>query len=245
MLIDMAEEEGTVETAEATMLDKVFHFGDLQIQDVMTPRPEIVWVEKGVSLHEFFGVYGLESHTRFPVFEEEKENIIGVLSVKDILLTMAKGPDQPLTSATDVLRPAKFAPETKLVGELFLELRESGQQMAIVVDQFGGVAGLVTLKRLMEVVVGPVGEEGEPAQEEFSLVGENVYKVDAAISIQEANDNLQLGLPEGNYQTLAGFVLDRLKNIPNVGESLYYKDLCFEVAEMQGVKIEQIWIRRV
>ena len=115
--------------------------------------------------------------------------------------------------------------------------------MAIVIDQFGGVAGLVTLKRLLEVIVGPVGEEGEPAQEEFATVGENIYDVDAGMAIQEANDEMGLGLPEGNYQTLAGFILDRLGHIPEEGEHLYYKDLSVEVTEMGRLKIERVQIR--
>ena len=108
--------------------------------------------------------------------------------------------------------------------------------MAMVIDQYGGVAGLVTLKRLLEVIVGPVGEEGEPAKEEFEAIGENVYDVDAGMAIQEANDELGLELPEGNYQTLAGFVLERLGRIPEEGESLYYKGLRFEVTEMKRGK---------
>ena len=242
-LIGIAETEGAVDKLEAEMLEKVFHFGDRQVQEIMTPRMEIVWVQQGMTLEEFLRIYAQETHTRFPVFQGDMENVVGVLSVKDLLQTMAQDGLQPESSVTDVLRPAYLVPETKLIGQLFSELREAGQQMAVVVNEYSGVAGLVTLKRLLEVIVGPVGEEGEPAEEEFATIGENTYDVDAGMGIQEANDELKLDLPEGNYQTLAGFILERLGHIPQEGEQLYYKDLCLEVTEMKQVKIERVLIR--
>jgi len=190
------------------------------------------------------------THTRFPVYQENMENVVGILSVKDILQTMAVGELTPEASATGVLRPAFFIPETKLIGELFSELRDEGHQMAIVVDQFGGVAGLVTLKRLVEIIVGPVGEEGEPAREEFAATGEGGYEVDGGIGIQEANDEMGLDLPEGNYQTLAGFILEKLGHFPQEGEELYYRDLCIEITEMKRlkdlpIKIERVQVQRI
>ena len=243
-MISVGAQAGAVEASEAELLEKVFHFGDRQVQEFMTPRTEIVWVERDTTLHEFLRVYNQETHTRFPVYQEDMENIVGILSVKDLLQTMAQkglGEDESVGS---VLRPAYFVPETKLVAELFSEMRQAGQQMSIVIDQYGGVAGLVTLKRLLEVIVGPVGEEGEPAKEEFAAIGENVYEVDAGMAIQEANDEMGLALPEGNYQTLAGFILERLGHIPNEGEYLYYKDLALEVTEMKRLKIERVQVRR-
>ena len=244
-MISVGALAGVVEPSEAEMLEKVFHFGDRQVQEIMTPRTEIVWVEENTTFEEFLRTYNQETYTRFPVFQGDTENIIGVLSVKDMMQSMARKELEPSTSVTEVIRPAYFVPETKMVGTLFSELRREGQQMAIAVDQFGGVAGLVTLKSLMEVVVGAVGEEGEPAQEEFSVVGENTYEVDAGMAIQEANDELGLSLPLGNYETLAGFVLERLGHIPSEGEFLHYGDLRLEVLEMRRLKIERVRIQRV
>ncbi len=244
-MISMGASAGAVEASEAEMLEKVFHFGDRQVQEIMTPRTEIVWVEEDTILEQFLETYNQESHTRFPVFQGNIENIVGVLSVKDLVQSMARKEVQPGTSVTTVVRPAYFVPETKLVGALFSELTQQGQQMAIVIDQFGGVSGLVTLKRLMEVVVGPVGEEGEPAQGEIEVVGENIFEVGAGIGIQEANDELGLNLPEGNYQTLAGFILSRLGHIPEERECLHYRDLRMEVLEMRRLKIERVQIHRL
>ena len=244
-MISVGAQAGAVEATEAEMLEKVFHFGDRQVQEIMTPRMEIIWVEKDTILEEALRIYSQETHTHFPVYQGDMENVVGILSVKDLLQRMVQRELQPDSSATDVVRPAHFVPETKLVGQLFSELRQTGQRMAIVIDQHGGVAGLVTLKRLMEVIVGPVGEEGEPVQEEFAAIGEDIFEVDAGIGIQEANDELRLNLPEGNYQTLAGFILERLGHIPEEREHLYYKDLGLEVTEMKRVKIERVRIWRV
>ena len=242
-LISVGAQAGAVETTEAEMLEKVFHFGDRQVQEIMTPRTEIAWVEQGTAIEDFLDIYKRETHTRFPVYEDDMENIVGILSVKDLLHRMAESSVQSDDNATSEVRPAFFVPETKLVGELFSEMRQAGQQMAVVIDQFGGVAGLVTMKSLMEVIVGPVGEEGEPAREEFEAVGENIYEVDAGMAIQEVNDELELDLPEGSYQTVAGFILERLGHIPNEGERLYYKGLGIEIKEMRRYKIErvQVW----
>ena len=244
-MISVGSEAGTVEPVEAEMLEKVFRFGDRQVQEIMTPRTEIVWVEKDTTLGEFLLIYSQQTHTRFPVYEADKENIVGILSVKDLLQTMAQYSLQSDSTVSNVLRPAYFVPETKLIGELFSELRLAGRQMAIVIDQHGGVAGLVTLKRLLEVIVGPVGEEGEPAQEEFSTIGENVYDVDAGIAIQEANSDLGLHLPEGDYQTLAGFILEQLGHIPQEGEHVYYRDLRLEITKMTRLKIDRVQIQLV
>ena len=242
-MIAVGVQAGAVERTEAEMLEKVFHFGDRQVHEIMTPRTAIVWVEKNATLEEFLKLYCQDTHTRFPVFEDNIENVIGILSVKDLLLTMAQEGIQPGDSVAELLRPAYFVPETKLAGELFSELREAGQQMAIVIDQYGGVAGLVTLERLLEVIVGLVREEGEPAQEDFSTIGENIYDVDAGIGIQKANEEMGLDLPEGSYHTLAGFILERLGHIPQEGEHLNYGNLGLVVTEMKRIKIERVQIR--
>ena len=177
------------------------------------------------------------------MFEGNRENIVGILSVKDLLEAVAQGTIQPQDSATTALRPAHFVPETKPVDELFDELRKLGQQMAITVNEHGGVAGVVTLMQLLEVIVGPVGEEGEPVEEEFVAVGHGQFDVSAAMSILEANENLGIDLPEGDYQTLAGFVLEQLGHIPQEGESFRYGEVYLEVKVMRTVKIDRVEVR--
>jgi putative hemolysin len=242
-LIDVAEAEGVVEKSEAELLERVFHFGDRRVGDVMTPRTEIIWVEVSTTLQDFLSIYARATHTRFPVFDGDRENIVGILSVKDLLEAVAQGTIQPQNSVTTALRPAHFVPEAKPVDELFDELRGLGHQMAITVNEHGGVAGLVTLTQLLEVIVGPVGEEGEPVEEEFMAVGQGQFDVSAAMSILEANENLGINLPEGNYQTLAGFILEQLGHIPQEGEAFRYGEMRLEVKEMRAVKIHRVEVR--
>ncbi len=242
-LIDVAEIEGGVEKGEAALLEKVFHFGDLRVGDVMTPRTEIIFVELSATLQDFLPIYARTTYTRFPVFDGDRENIVGILSVKDLLEAVAQGTIQLHDSVATALRPAHFVPETKPVDELFDELREVGQHMAITVNEHGGVAGVVTLMQLLEVIVGPVGEEGEPIEEEFVAVGQSQFDVLAAMSILEANENLDIDLPEGDYQTLAGFVLEQLGHIPQEGESFRYGEIELEVKEMQAVKVHRVEVR--
>ena len=244
-LIDIGEAEGTFEPSEAELLQNVFRFGDRQVREVMTPRPEMVSVQHSTTLSEFLNVYGAHSHTRFPVYNDSSENIIGILSAKDVLRAMARNGGMELdATVTDVIRNPLFVPETKRTAELFEEMRKDGHQMAIIVDEYGGLAGLVTLKRLSEEVVGAHGEEGEAPEDEYESLDDNTFQVEAAMSIDEANEELELNLPDGDFDTLAGFVLDKLGHIPDEGEILEYEDLKIEVIEMRALKIEIIKVTR-
>ncbi|MFP6653197.1 MAG: hemolysin family protein [Dehalococcoidia bacterium] len=243
-LIDIGESEGTFKPSEAEMLEKVFQFGDRHVREVMTPRIEMVSINEGSNFREFLDIYAQNTHTRFPVFTDTVDDITGVISAKDLLKKMANEGVDYNASATDVQREAYFVPETKRISELFDELRQSGHQMAIVIDEFGGVAGLVTLKRLLEVVVGPVGEEGEAPEEEFRAIDSNTFHVEGGMSIQEANQELEIELPEGEFETIAGFVLETLGHIPVVNEEFEHENLKFEIIDMQGLRIEEIKITK-
>ena len=245
MLIGVAGTEGAVQKAEAEMLENVFHFGDRTLSEEITPRPDIVWVERDTSLRGFLKMYSAHPHSRFPVFDGNVENIIGVLSVKDVVGAIANGKLKPADSVTKNLRPVYFAPEAKPIALLFDELRGTGNQMAIVIDENGGVSGIVTLKQLLEVIVGDFGEDGEPATEGFVATGFEQYELSAAMSIQEVNEKLDLTVPEGDYQTLAGYILKQLGHIPNPGDHFYHGELRFEVKTMRRLRIEQVEVRRI
>ncbi len=243
-LIDIGEAEGEFEPAEAEMLENVFQFGDSRVREVMTPRTEMVSVHQGGSLREFLDIYSEHTHTRFPVYRETPDNIVGIISSKDVLRHMSlKGLGYD-DSVTDAIRDAYFIPETKRISELFDELRATGNQMAFVIDEFGGVSGLVTLKRLLEVVVGPVGEEGESPEDEYRAIDENTFHVEGGMSIGEVNQEMRIELPDGEYETIAGFALDVLGHIPVQGEQFEYADLKFEILRIQGLKIERIRVTR-
>lgn len=243
-LIDIGEAAGEFEPAEAEMLENVFHFGDRQVREVMTPRTEMVSIQLGGSIQTFLTTYSEHAHTRFPVYRDTRENVVGILSSKDVLRYMSRMGADLESSATDVIRDAYFVPETKLISELFYELRTTGNQMALVIDEYGGMAGLVTLKRLLEVVMGPVGEEGESPEDEFTAIDEYTFHVEGGMSIEEVNDEIGIELPDGEYETLAGFVLDVLGHIPSERDQFDYGDLKFEILEMQALKIERVRVTK-
>ncbi len=243
-LIAVGAQSGVVEENEAALLEKVFRFGDRQMREIMTPRPEFVMIDKDMRLDEFLPLYTEHSHTRFPVYEGSMENVVGVLSSKDLLLAMGQVMLLPDDSVTGLLRQAFFVPETKTVSSTFDEMQRGGHGLVLMVDEFGGIAGLATLKQLLEVIVGQVGEEGDAPDQPYTPVDKDTYRLDAGIAVSEINEDLHLGLPEGDYQTVAGFILDHLGRIPEEGEKFKFKDLSLTVKAMSGVRIDTVELRR-
>ena len=244
-MIAAGAQTGTMEAGEAALLEKVFRFGDRQMREIMTPRPEIVWIEHGDSLQEFLEIYGEHTHTRFPVYDGSMENVLGVLSVKDVLAGVKGLQSDDAGSVTELLRPAFFVPETKSVSETFNVMREGGHSVVLTVDEFGGIAGLATIKQMMAVIVGQMGEEGVAPEDPVTAIGRDVFLMDAGLSISDINEELGLGIPEGDYQTLAGFILDRLGSIPVVGDVMEFGDLRITIKTMERVKIEEVELRRL
>ena len=243
-LIAAGAQTGTVEAGEAALLEKVFRFGDRQMREIMTPRPEIVWTEQGDTLKEFLEVYSKHSHTRFPVYDGTIENVLGVLSVKDVLANLEIHLENG-SIVTNQLRPALFVPETKSVSETFAVMQKGGHSVVLTVDEFGGIAGLATLKQMMAVIVGQMGEEGLAPEEAVTALGLDSFRMDAGLAISDINEELDLKIPEGDYQTLAGFILDRLGRIPEEGDVMEYGDLRFTIKVMERVRIEEVELRRL
>jgi len=238
-MISVGHKEGTVEKDEAEMLHKVFEFGDRPVSEVLVPRLEVVAVAKGTSLADFLKLYSANPRSRFPVYEENMDNVVGVISIKDALMALATNGPERENPIDELVRPAYFTPESKLIGELFAEMRDGNYRMAVVVDEFGGTAGIVTLTRLMEEIVGPVGDELAEAEKEYEPIDENTFQVDGGMRVEEANEEMGLELPAGDYETVAGFVLHLLGHIPRNGEQVRYKGIKM-VTKVRGHKIEEI-----
>ena len=243
-MIDLGEAEGTVEPNEAEMLENVFRFGDTQVREIMTPRTEIIVMDRGTTLNDFLNIYSEHSHTRFPIYKDTSENIVGIISAKDVLRILSTKGINGNDSVTDVIRDAHFVPETKWASELFEELRHAGNQMAICLDEYGGLAGLVTLKRLTELIVGKVGEEGESPETEYENIMPNVFQIEGGMDIADANNEMDLELPEGEYETIAGCVLDQISEIPAINDEFEYEDMTFRILEMDRFRVESLLITR-
>lgn len=244
LLIDIGEEEGTVESTQGEMLDNIFRFGELAVRDIMTPRPEIIWVSADMTFKEFLKTYKENPHTRFPVFDEDYDDVVGILSIKDVMVSQAEGKLNKSKTVTRLMRTALFTPETKLLDDLFEDMQQSGHKIALAVDEFGGIAGLITLTRMIEQIVGRSGEEGRRPEQRFVEINENTYMVDGGMPIDEANSELNLDIPEGEYETLAGFFLEHLQSIPQIDTRIRFGNSRFQVIEMNDKRISRLRIRR-
>lgn len=242
--INVGQVEGVVEQDEARMLHKIFEFTDRPVGKVMVPRTEIAWVEQGTKIGEFLDIYAQTPYSRFPVYKDNTDNVVGILFVKDILVKLNGGIIDKEAVIDDLIRPAHFVPESKHLGELLTEMRNGGYHIVMVVDEYGGVAGMVTLGELTEEIIGDIGDELIEEKKEFVVTGDNTFQLDGGFRIEEANQELGLDLPEGEYETVAGFILSHLGRIPKQGEQLKYRHLKFVIIEMQGVKIERIVVTR-
>jgi CBS domain containing-hemolysin-like protein len=245
ILVSQSAEAGALERGEAALLSGVFTFGDRRVNEIMVPRTEVVWLPRTATVRDFYATFAEKPHSRFPVFEQSHDNVAGIVGIKDVLRGIAQDDltdDSPVDLA---MRQAMFVPETKLVGVLFFEMQRAGQQMAIVVDEYGGTAGIVTLEMLIEELVGYVSDELRRHDEPFVTVDERTVQIDAGMTIFDVNEELELDLPEGDYETVAGFVLSHLGHIPTQGEQFTYDGLNIAVTRVDGQKVEEVTVTRL
>lgn len=241
-ILALGVEEGTMEATEAKLIRGVFRFGDRRVKEVMHPRSEIAWVEQGTTLNDFRANFLQIPHYRFPVYQDSIDNVAGILTLKDITAAQARGELKDTNDVTAVARHAYFVPETKLVAELFEEMQGLGLHMAVAVDEYGGTAGLVTMQQLLEEIVGPIADETEKTDQAVETIDASTSQIDASMLVDEANEALGLNLPEGQYDTVAGFLLATLGRIPAEGDTVRHHGLRLVVASMKGVKIEKVRI---
>jgi len=243
-LISIGHQEGTVEKEAAEMLHNIFDFNVRPVREVMIPRPDVVFIEKGTTLAEFLRTYKQHPQSRFPVFEGNRDKIIGILSIKDIVIAQAEGTLTSDGSIDNVVQPPCFAPETKPVGDLLIEMRDKNYHLCVVVDEYGGTAGVVTMEQLVAEIIGPVGEQLAGMEKEYEILDEYTFQIDGGMHVGEVNEKMGLDLPEGDYDTVAGFILHLLGRIPKQGEHLKYKDLKIAITKMNGVKIDEVLVTK-
>ena len=242
--IDVGEAEGVWKETEADMIHKAFEFPDRPVSDVMQPRTEISFIEEGTLLEEFLKTYSEHPHSRFPVYKDTMDNVMGMLTVKDVLMAMARDEIKAADPVDSLVRQAYFVPETKRLGEVLAEMRDHNFHMAIVIDEFGGVAGIANLEHLASEIMGSIGDEMVASEKEITPIDANTSELDGGLRVEEANDELDLDLPAGEYDTVAGFILSHLGRIPRQGERFRYRDLSIIITEIVNRKIERITITR-
>ena len=244
MLIDVGEEEGTVKIDQGEMLENVFRFGETEAKEIMTPRNDIQWINYETSLKDFLEKYKDHPHSRFPIYDDDYDDVVGILSTKDVMTSLASGKINEKEVVNSIMRAPLFVPESKRLDDLFTLMRRTGNKISLIVDEFGGISGLITLTTLIEQIVGSTGEEGIRPKEKYISLGANTYEIDGAMTIDEANDQLSLNIPEGDYETIAGFIIENYQKIPEVGDKTSYDNLRITISEKQGSRISKVRVRR-
>ncbi len=242
-LVRESQEGGVLEAEHEEVVQRAFKFAHRQVREVMIPRPDIVGVEQGTTLAHLLETFTRFSHARFPVYQGDLDNIVGIVAIKDVLMALATNPAAVDVSIEGLIRSPFFVPESRSISALLTEMREQQIQMAVVLDEYGGTAGAVTLEELVEEIVGRLSDELSVTPARVKTIDEHTFQVDAQLRIDEINEMLELDLPESDdYETLAGLIFYLLRYIPKENEQLRYKDLKITVIEMKGPKIEQIQI---
>ena len=244
-LMDAGEEIGAIEGIQKDMVNNIFEFDDITAEEIMTPRTDMVAVEAGSSLPEVLASAVENGYSRIPVYEEDVDHIIGILYIKDLLPYVGQALPAD-ASVRSLLRVAHFVPDTKRCNDLFEEMNEKHLQMAIVVDEYGGVAGIVTMEDLLEFIVGNMQDEFDNEEDEITQLDDNSFVVDGALNIGDLSELLDMELPEGDYDTVAGFMLDQLGDMPDENEqaTITYKSITFTIRKMDDRRIEEVLVHR-
>jgi CBS domain containing-hemolysin-like protein len=239
MLVTASREKGVLEAEEQEMLHKVFEFADKDAADVMVPRPDVVAVPVELSVAEALRVVLDHPFTRYPVFEEDVDDILGILHVRDLFSALNDRGMERVDLRT-ILRPAIVVPETKHLDELLAEFQTTSNHMAIVVDEYGSVEGLVTLEDLLEEIVGEIGDEFDRPEAGVLRIGRGRVRIGGSFPIDEFNERFGTDLPVDDYHTVGGFVFGELGRAPKVGDSVGFNGARFEVASTDGPRILQV-----
>ncbi|MFM8319937.1 MAG: hemolysin family protein [Chloroflexota bacterium] len=244
MLVDASTEGGVMEADESDMLHAVFDFGEMVVRQVMVPRTEITSLEADTPLEEIIRLATQSTYTKFPVYEKSLDQIIGIVHVRDLLISMQSLDCQGCT-ARSLLREPLFAPETLSVSGLLRLFRDNRQHIAIVLDEFGGTAGMVTLEDLMEEIVGEVNDPFDASAPGIQLQPDGSVLVDGLTLIEEVNEELELKLEEAYYDTIAGFVMGRLGRIPRLHDVVEAPGMRIRVEEMDRLRVARVRLTRV
>ncbi|HET9323270.1 MAG TPA: hemolysin family protein [Gaiellaceae bacterium] len=239
MLLSRSAEHGELQEDEQEMLYKVFDFADKEVADVMVPRPEVVALSVDLPPEECLAAVIDSPYTRYPVYRESLENIVGILHVRALFSAMANGGFQNIL-VEQLIRPAPMVPETKDLAAMLKEFRRTNQHMAIVVDEYGAMEGIVTLEDLLEEIVGEIEDEFDLPDETVERIDDKRIRVHGTFPIDDFNEQFGRDMPQEDFHTLAGFVFGQLGRGPERGDDVVWDGLRFTVIELEGARIERL-----
>jgi putative hemolysin len=244
LMINVGEEKGIFQETETNMINSIFEFDNTAAKEVMTPRNHIIAVNIDATVDEILEIIVEENFSRIPVYENSIDNVIGLLYVKDLFALIKKSTEWEI-SLKDLIRPAYFVPEYKKIDELFKEMQKSKTHIAIVIDEYGGTAGLITIEDLLEEIVGNIFDEYDDVVLEYEKLDDNTYVVNGMLSMSEINDIMNLDLPEEEFDTISGMVLSLSGKMPEVGDAVQFENLDFRIEEVDDKRISKIKIQKV
>ena len=241
MMVDVGGEKGVIEDTQIEMINNIFEFDDIDVADIMTHRTDMVCVDEEEPLSEAVKLSIENGFSRIPVYKEDPDNIIGIVYIKDFLKYV--GANLPKTKTVkDMMRPAYYVPETKRCGELFTEMTEKRVQMAVVVDEYGGTAGIVTLEDLLESIVGNIQDEYDQEDEEISIINDTTFEVDGITDIEEVEEHTGKTFPDGDYDTIGGYIISVLGFLPEDGQmnEVQFENVKFTVLNVEERRIGKV-----
>ena len=234
MMVNQGEEKGSIEENEKELINNVFEFNDIIASEIMTYRTDIYAIEMNEDIYGILDEIDEYKYSRIPVYEETIDDIKGILFLKDILKLVSTRKEFKIA---DIMREAYFVPESKPIDEIFEELQANKMQMAIVVDEYGGTAGLLTMEDILEELVGNIFDEYDDVEVEYKRLDDNTYLIDGSVSLYEMKKILDIELPEGDYETLSGYLIEKLGRLPEEDEHLTYKIEEYEDRRIKWVKV--------
>lgn len=243
LMINVGEEKGIFQETETEMINSIFEFDDTVAKEVMTPRTDIIALSFEATREEILEVIVEENFSRIPVYEESIDNIIGILYVKD-LFTMIKNNNEWEVSLKEIIRPAHFVPEYKKIDELFKEMQKSKTHIAVVIDEYGGTAGIITIEDLLEEIVGNIFDEYDDVVLDYEKIDDNTYIVSGMLDIGDVNDILDTDLAEEEFDTISGMMLSHSGKMPEVGYELTIGNIYFRIEEVDDKRISKIRIEK-
>jgi CBS domain containing-hemolysin-like protein len=240
MLLSSSAEQGEIEHGEEEMLAKVFDFADKEAADVMVPRPEVVALSLDLPAEQALEAVLDSPYTRYPVYRDSLDEIVGILHVRDLVEAMHTRGDA--VGLQEILRPATMVPETKDLAALLTEFRRTNQHMAIVIDEYGNMEGIVTLEDLLEEIVGEIEDEFDLPDETVEQVDENTIRIDGTFTIDDFNEQFRVDLPEEDYHTVGGFVFGALGRPAEPGDEVEHEGVAFRVDAIEGQRIDRLTV---
>ena len=242
-LVDVGEEQGLLEAEEREMIQGIFELGDTVVREVMVPRIDIDAVHDDATLEDAWRLVIHSGHSRIPVYHATIDDIVGVIYARDILAFVKERP--PETRVAELMRPAYYVPETKKVDEMLADFRRARTHMAVVLDEYGGTAGLVTIEDLLEEIVGEIQDEYDREDAPVRQTARDLLEADGRVTVDELREHWEIPLPDEDVDTLGGLVLHLLGRAPVEGEKLRYDGLEFTVATVVGRRVKRLQIRRL